>query len=184
MGTQTWVNGLKKLQEMQEDNMETIHIFNEENVPEEVAGTYKVRNATRAIVFDNEENIALLHMTKDNYYELPGGGVESDETLEQGCIRECKEEIGCDVEIIGEVGKTLEYRMQLERVNASHCFTAKVIGEKGSPSLAEDEIEMCTETIWVTKDKAIELIKTGVPKSLYDKYIIERSIIFLNQLES
>ena len=162
--------------------MKLLKIFNEENVSEEIVRSYKVRNASRAIVFDDVGNIALLHMTKDNYYELPGGGVEPEESLEQGCIRECKEEIGCDVEITGEVGKTLEYRMQLERVNASHCFTARVIGEKGAPTLAEDEVEMGTETIWVAKDKAIELIKTGVPKSLYDKYIIERSIVFLNQL--
>lgn len=163
--------------------MNLLHTFNKENVSETDAATYKVRKATRAIVFDNEGNVALLHVTKHNYYEVPGGGVEEGETLEEGCIRECKEEIGCVVEITGEVGRTLEYRKQLERINESFCFTAKIVGEKGIPELQEDEIEMGTETIWVSKDKALELLRNiAVPEHLYDRYIIERSVIFLEAI--
>jgi 8-oxo-dGTP diphosphatase len=162
--------------------MKILHTFNEENASQEEVGTYKVRQATRTIVFDAEGNIALLHMTNKGYYELPGGGVEPGETLEEGCIRECREEIGCVVEILSEVGSTLEYRKRLERVNHSSCFTAKVIGEKGTPDLQDDEIEVGTETLWVSKEKAIELIESSVWNNLYDKYVIERSVVFLKAI--
>ena len=39
-------------------------------------GKYKLRKAGRAIIFDDENNIALLNVSKKNYHKLPGGGVE------------------------------------------------------------------------------------------------------------
>lgn len=33
------------------------------------------------------------------YYELPGGKIEEHETAEQACIREIKEELGCDIKV-------------------------------------------------------------------------------------
>ena len=35
-----------------------------------------------------------------NYYTFPGGGLEEGETLEEGTIREIKEEFGINVKII------------------------------------------------------------------------------------
>ncbi len=36
----------------------------------------------------------------DDFWQLPGGGVEVGETLEQTAVREAKEELGIDVEIV------------------------------------------------------------------------------------
>ena len=54
-----------------------------------------------------ENGYALMHRTnvikrKDyqDYYTFPGGGLEENETLEEGVIREIKEEFGIDVEVI------------------------------------------------------------------------------------
>lgn len=33
------------------------------------------------------------------YYELPGGKIEEGETPEQACVREIKEELGCDIKV-------------------------------------------------------------------------------------
>lgn len=33
------------------------------------------------------------------YYELPGGKIEENESPEQACIREIKEELGCTIEV-------------------------------------------------------------------------------------
>ena len=51
-----------------------------------------------------EDGFALMHRVgvikrKDyqEYYTFPGGGLEENETLEQGVIREIKEEFGIDV---------------------------------------------------------------------------------------
>ena len=90
--------------------MDVIKLINVENVSEEEAAKYKTREAARAIVFDDDNLIALLHATKNFYYKLPGGGIEAGETKEDALKRECKEEIGCNVEIIKELGSTVEYR--------------------------------------------------------------------------
>ncbi len=165
--------------------MTILKTFNEEQVTEEEAAAYKIRKAVRAIVFDEEGNIGILYINKHDYYELPGGGVEEGETSEQACIRECQEEIGCNVEIVSEVGITLEYRKQKERINESFCYVANVVGVKGIANLQANEIENGMEVVWVSLEKAFELIQGSLEKlndtlSLYDRYVIERSVVFLN----
>lgn len=55
-----------------------------------------------AIIKDNK--LLLLYRTKHKHYEFPGGKVMENETIEQAAIREAKEEIGCDVELIKYLG--------------------------------------------------------------------------------
>ena len=42
------------------------------------------------------------------YYTLPGGGLEQGETLEEGTIREIKEEFGIDVKIVKKCTKNIQ----------------------------------------------------------------------------
>ena len=81
----------------------------------------------------------LFSLYKLNYYKLPGGGVEEGEDLQIALKRECKEEIGCNVEIIREVGQINEYRKMFNIKQISFCFLAKVVGGKGEPELTEGE---------------------------------------------
>jgi 8-oxo-dGTP pyrophosphatase MutT (NUDIX family) len=41
-------------------------------------------------------------LSKGNYYQLPGGGIEDDEELCVAGVREVMEESGCRVEIEGD----------------------------------------------------------------------------------
>ena len=43
------------------------------------------------------------------YYDLPGGGQHSYETMEQAAIREVKEETGLDIEIIDSFREVADY---------------------------------------------------------------------------
>lgn len=54
-------------------------------------------------------SIALMHRIKNGreYYVIPGGGVEENETNEEATIREIKEEVGIDVKVIK---KMYEYK--------------------------------------------------------------------------
>lgn len=53
-----------------------------------------IRTGARAILFDNDNRIALVYEHKYNHYKLPGGNVEVGESLEQTVRREIKEEVG------------------------------------------------------------------------------------------
>jgi 8-oxo-dGTP diphosphatase len=56
------------------------------------------KNRATAIIIRNGK-LLLIHRHKPgrDYYVLPGGGVEFDETFEEACIREVKEETGLKV---------------------------------------------------------------------------------------
>ena len=56
-----------------------------------------MRNRAAAIILRNGE-LLLIHRQKPgrDYYILPGGGVELDESFEEACAREVKEETGLD----------------------------------------------------------------------------------------
>ncbi len=96
--------------------MKQITLINLENVSTQEAEKFAVRTAARAIVFDENNNIALLHATKYDYFKLPGGGIEKGEDPESAMRRECLEEIGCNVEVTGELGTILEYRKRFKHL--------------------------------------------------------------------
>ena len=55
-----------------------------------------------AIIVENRQ-VLLVHRIKDlrDYWVLPGGSIEGNESVEQACLREVKEETGLDVQILG-----------------------------------------------------------------------------------
>ena len=57
-----------------------------------------MRNRAAAIILQNNA-LLVIHRQKpgQDYYILPGGGVELDESFQEACIREVKEETGLDV---------------------------------------------------------------------------------------
>lgn len=71
-----------------------------------------------------KEGFAFMHRVgvikrKDyqEYYTFPGGGLEEGETLEEGTIREIKEEFGINVKVIKKM-----YEMQSEKFNQKEIF--------------------------------------------------------------
>jgi ADP-ribose pyrophosphatase YjhB (NUDIX family) len=121
--------------------MERLEIINPRKVTTEESLEYKLREAVRAVVFDQDKRIAILDVTRDNYFKLPGGGVEDGEDFTNALRRECLEEIGCDVETIGQIGYTEEYWKEDLEKQVSYCYIANVLGEKGLPALTSDEEE-------------------------------------------
>ena len=160
--------------------MKILGVFNNEQVSDKKTTRLKSRITTRAVVLDANKRIALLHSIKFDYYEIPGGGVEKNETIEESCVRECKEETGCVVEIIKELGKTIEKIIESNVTNETHCFVAKLIGNKGIPVFEKHEIEDAFEVIWVDIDKAIRLVGKTQHSNPYHTYMQQRALLFLN----
>jgi len=86
------------------------------------------------IIEDNK--VLLLKKTTRNWYELPGGTIEDSESKEDAAVREMREEIGCDVEILS-LFKEEEYPHKGKTAHGT-WFIAK-IAQGQRPSLAEPE---------------------------------------------
>ena len=81
------------------------------------------RTRVAGIIFI-DGGIALMHRVgvikrKDiqEYYTFPGGGLEEGETLEEGTIREIKEEFGIDVKVVKKL-----YELESKRFNQKEYF--------------------------------------------------------------
>ncbi len=160
--------------------MKFITILNPENASEEEVAKFEVREAVRAIVYDKDGNVAILNVSKQNYHKLPGGGVEKGEELYGALKRECQEELGCDIEIYGEVGQIIEYRKMFSLKQISPCYFAKVVGEKGKPAFTQEETEDGFQIQWLPLEKAILLLNSDKPKNKEGRlYIVPRDRTFL-----
>lgn len=156
--------------------------FNSDILAPEV---YKERKAARAVVFDKDNNVALLHASRDDYYKLPGGGIEKGEDILEALNRETKEEIGCSIKNIKELGEIEEYRNVDLLHQISYCFIAEVDGEKGEPEFTQSEIEEGFKPVWLSLDQAIETIENkNIIEFIRAKFMVTRDITFLKEAKN
>jgi 8-oxo-dGTP pyrophosphatase MutT (NUDIX family) len=71
------------------------------------------RLAAGCVIVKNN-SILLLHRIDKDWYELPGGKAEEGEELERTAVREFREELDADVEIIRKLGKTVFRSVEFE----------------------------------------------------------------------
>ncbi|MCD4760549.1 NUDIX domain-containing protein [bacterium] len=164
-------------------------LFSDYQSPENI--DYKLRVAPRAVVFDEQNKVAVMYVGKFDYYKLPGGGQEEGETLEQALIRECQEEIGCNVEIGQKIGSILEYRDKFDMEHITRCFICKVKGDKSEPLFTPEENASNYEVKWVDLTEAIDLVKNAKLEGEKDeedhdgeyaaKFIMKRELIYLEK---
>ncbi len=151
------------------------------NASESFGIAYKERRAARAVLFDSDGKIALLHVIRHHYYKLPGGGVEEGEELIATLERECMEETGCKIKVGKELGIIEEYRDQFQQYQVSHCWIAEVVGKKGEPAFVGDEIDNKFTLTWASIDDAISLLAGAKPKSYHGHFFQLRDLTYLQK---
>ena len=138
--------------------------------------------SSRAIVLDDEKNIALIHVRHRNYYMLPGGRADfEDEPFEDIARREIKEEVGVEVNNVKSCCMTYEYRQKRAIKKISQCFIASVDGEKGKTNFTEKEIHRGFELVWVKPERALALIRASKPEDYTGPFNNARDEFFLKQ---
>ncbi len=146
----------------------------------ETASDFNIREASRAVIFDENQLVPLLFVSKFNYHKLPGGGVERDENKEKALVREVKEEVWCEVEIVDEVWKIIEFRTERNQKQASYCYLCKVIS-KGELSFTQEELGDWFKVIRVSLDEVISLIENDKTECYISYFIQKRDLIFLKK---
>ncbi len=163
--------------------MRFLRIITEEDagIPPLIHERTAIRQAARAVVLDSRGNIALLYVATDNYYKLPGGGVEAGETIEDALHREVMEEAGCPITIQREVGMIEEHRNAWGITQASYCYIATVVGPCTESSFTKQEIENGFELDWVSPGQSLLLIRDSLPQTYLGKFVQVRDQLFLEQ---
>ncbi|WP_214765883.1 MULTISPECIES: NUDIX domain-containing protein [unclassified Exiguobacterium] len=88
-----------------------------------------------AVVLDEHGKILLIK-GPERGWEFPGGVIELGETIEDGIIREVKEESGIDIEVTRFCGI---YQNISQHVCAT-CWLAKAVG--GTPQTSNESLEV------------------------------------------
>jgi len=125
-----------------------------------------IRNSAKAVIVDNGKILVNKNMNSLGdmcyglpngvvYYDLPGGGQNQYETLEEAVKRECLEETGYTVivdrlaAIYEEISMNEKFRAEYEGYahKVHFVFLCHLAGEPIQP-LAEKDLDML-ESIWV-----------------------------------
>ncbi|MGE5632838.1 MAG: 8-oxo-dGTP diphosphatase MutT [Caulobacteraceae bacterium] len=106
-------------------------------------------------------------------WEFPGGKLEADETPEECIVREIREELDMEIEVI-EIYKVVKFKY-VEKDILLLCYLCRLLGGEGK------RLE-CNDFKWVTIDElsGYEFVPADVSvaeKLKNDRLLFERSII-------
>jgi len=160
--------------------MQKISELNLENLTEEEYNNFRSREAVRAIVVDENRKVALVHVGRDNYYKIPGGGIDEGENKIEALKRECIEEAGVHIKKNPvELGYIFEAKRTWEMTQTSYCYIAEVEGGKKEPEYTSAEQRQNFSFQWVNVDEAIELMKSNIPEDITLQYMARRDLMFM-----
>lgn len=129
--------------------MKTIDIYGENRFKQYT----KVREACRGIVI-HDDKILLTYEVNTDQWNIPGGGLENDESIQECCVRELAEETGCVVKINKKYLTVNEYYE--DWLFVSHYYICDYIGET-ERTLTKREIEVGLEPRWIPLNEAIDI---------------------------
>ncbi|MDE2853804.1 MAG: NUDIX hydrolase [Chloroflexota bacterium] len=107
--------------------------------------------AAAALITNDRGEMALVR-TERRGWELPGGQIESGESLLDGLKREVREECGIDIDI----GRLLQVRSNLSSSIVIFCFEATYVSGELRPS------EETPAVRWADAQTALDLISQPV----------------------
>jgi ADP-ribose pyrophosphatase YjhB (NUDIX family) len=102
--------------------------------------------AVSVVVPDAQGRILLIRRTDNNYWSIPGGGMEPGESVRQAASREVMEETGINCEVTGLIGiysnpgHVAAYDDGEVRQEFSICLTARILD--GSPRTSSESSDV------------------------------------------
>lgn len=143
--------------------------------------SYTDRRAVRVVAFNAAGEVAILYAERENYYKLPGGGIEAGEDHEAAAKREFEEETGGLIKLRSDgcIATTKEFRGHLCQV--SYCYCADLVDGSGKPNLTEEEIDDGLAHLWVSVAEAKKLMAAAEPTSDFGRSVKARDMYLLGE---
>ncbi len=127
-----------------------------------------------AIILNDKQEVLLCHRRDYDLWNLPGGGVENEESPWEAVIREVKEEVGLDVKIVSLTG----VYSKPEKNEVVFSFLCEVIS--GKPTLTDeaDQIEYFAMDQWPSNvsQKQKERVKDFLDSNFEDLPLFKTQI--------
>jgi ADP-ribose pyrophosphatase YjhB (NUDIX family) len=148
----------------------------------------KERIAVRGVIY-RKDKLLLIHSNR-NYYKFPGGGVEKEESLEDGLIREIREETGyVNCQLIRKMGTVIERKIDEYDNNAlfqmiSVYYLCELADEyKVSQELDDYENEEQFTPVWILPEEAIRQNQIMINQLEQNSFLKRESFVLyqLNQ---
>ncbi|MFD8981492.1 NUDIX hydrolase [Streptomyces sp. NPDC059564] len=122
--------------------MARVDYFDDPNAPE----ANSIVPSVTVVAVDGGGRILLIHRSDNDLWALPGGGVDTGESVADAAVRETREETGFDVEVTGLVGLYTDPRHVIAyddgevRQQFSICFAARIVGGERRTSSESKEV--------------------------------------------
>ncbi len=142
---------------------------------------FRQRAAARAVLLDDDDNVAIIEAKNIKIHKIIGGGIEEDEDIEKALEREIMEESGCIGDVKQELGIVIEHRSNRNLIQTNYCYIARLVSDKGQPSFTEGEIEEGFELVWVSLDEAERRFATDEPTEYSAKFQQVRDSFLLKE---
>ena len=119
------------------------------------------REIVRAIILDQDKYL-FVEITRDDifassltYIETSGGGVEEGENLEEAIRRELREELGIEVNILGEIAVVEDDYNLILRHNVQHYFLVEKTKEVASHQTEDELYKFHMRRLTLTYEEAL-----------------------------
>lgn len=132
-----------------------------------------IRKGVRTYLLNGNQIVVIKYLTEENrnYYDIPGGKIEKNETNEQAAIREFKEETGIDIFNLKLVGNLI-----VECPKKIFDFDIFITKDyNGNPCVFNEN-----DSMWIDIDYLLKQEKrfktTELLSKSYDKYLKSNNI--------
>lgn len=148
-----------------------------------------IRYNVRVLLFNEVGNICVIRSAKYGYIQVPGGGIEDGESLEQALRREAREETGFEIRKIEPLGYLCENRESIQnkhnwKRSITFAFTAKTEKEVGT-DYTDDEVTEGFEPLWANIDEVLSIFNNaeGRIASYSGNFSNRRDLILVKSLK-
>lgn len=117
-------------------------------------------------ILNSQEQFLIIQRSKKDsspgLWELPGGGIDFGEKMEDAAKREVKEEVGLDVKVIHPLTVVSDTEYDTERQFIRIVYFCKLKNEAQKVTLSQEH----TDYIWISLDEYYDTKKTNMSRAI------------------
>ena len=126
-----------------------------------------IRNSVRCLLINQNQELCLLYSRSKNYYAIPGGGIEAEESLLQTLARETLEETGYLIKNPRPIGNIYEERHN--RITTTYFFFAQP-DKLLHTNYMQDELEEVYILKWLPLIDALQIFKNNSEEQIIEQF--------------